>query len=192
MAKRLTGMLVWPVIGAAMALVAGAPAPAGDSDLAAYQTQNNAVTYPHLRSLDEYVDGRAMFSSLGVTLREETRALKSGASVKGLLIIKIMQGSPAARAGLSAFNDAPRNVMTGIAVVASVIFPPAMMAIPLVAVMPLGQNGDLIIAIDSCRVTNAVDFEEQMADVQPGEIVYLTVVRDGNRVQMAVQLSARD
>ena len=78
-----------------------------------------------------------------------------------------------------------------IAVVASVIFPPAMVAIPLVAVMPLGQNGDLIIAVDSCRVTNAVDFEEQMTDVQPGEIVYLTVVRDGNRVQIAVQLPAR-
>jgi S1-C subfamily serine protease len=188
-AKRLTGILVWMVICAAMLLVADAAAHGGDRDLAAYQAQDNAIIDPHLRSLDEYVDGQAMFSSLGVMLREATGAFKSGASVKGLLITRIMHGSPAARAGLSAINDASRKVATGIVVAASLIFPPAMMAIPLVAT--LGQNGDLIIAIDSCRVKNAADFEEQMTDSQPGEIVYLTVVRDGNRVQVAVQLPAK-
>ena len=189
MAKRGTGILVWLVICAAMLLVADAPAHGGDRDLAAYQAQDNAITDPHLRSLDEYVDGQAMFSSLGVMLREETGALKSGASVKGLLITRIMHGSPAARAGLSAINNASRKAATGILVAAALLFPPAMMAIPLVAT--LGQNGDLIIAIDSCRVKNAVDFEEQMTDAQPGEIVYLTVVRDGNRVQVAVPLPAK-
>ena len=189
MAKRRTGILVRLVICASMLLVADAPAHGGDRDLAAYQEQDNAITDPPLRSLDEYVDGQAMFSSLGVMLREETGALKSGASVKGLLITRIMHGSPAARAGLSAINNASRKAVTGIVVAAALIFPPAIMAIPLVAT--LGQNGDLIIAIDSCRVKNAVDFEEQMTDAQPGEIVYLTVVRDGNRVQVAVQLPVK-
>lgn len=190
MAKRLTKILLCLVIGVAIAPVGSAAAWARNGDLAAYQTQDNDASQSHLRSLDEYVNGHAMFSSLGVTLREATRALKSGALVKGLLITRIMQGSPAARAGLTAFNDAAIKATTFIAVAASLAFPPAIVLIPVVASTPLGQNGDLIIAIDSSRVTSAMDFEELMTDVQPGEIVYLVVVRDGNRVQVAVHLPA--
>jgi PDZ domain-containing secreted protein len=52
----------------------------------------------------------------------------------------------------------------------------------------LHERDDLIIAVDSKRVTNFADLCEQMRLVQPGEIVYLSILRDGHRVQVPIQV----
>jgi S1-C subfamily serine protease len=77
-----------------------------------------------------------------------------------------------------------------VTVVAAMAFPPAIFALPIVAAVPLGETSDLIIAVDASRVMNFEDFEEQMRDLEPGEIVYLTVVRDGIRLQASLQVPA--
>jgi S1-C subfamily serine protease len=48
---------------------------------------------------------------------------------------------------------------------------------------------DLIIGVDGSRVTNFLDFYDCMRDVQPGEIVYLNILRNGRRVQMPVRIT---
>ncbi|HXW83177.1 MAG TPA: PDZ domain-containing protein, partial [Candidatus Binataceae bacterium] len=50
----------------------------------------------------------------------------------------------------------------------------------------IGERYDLIIGVDGERVTNSLDFEDRMRDLEPGEIVYLSVVRDGRRLQVKV------
>ena len=54
--------------------------------------------------------------------------------------------------------------------------------------VPLGESYDLIIAVDGWRVMNFLEFEDRMHDLQPGEIVYLSVVHDGKRQQVPVQV----
>jgi S1-C subfamily serine protease len=48
----------------------------------------------------------------------------------------------------------------------------------------------MIIGVDGARVVNYLDFEDRMRDVQPGEIVYLSIVRNGDRVQVPVQVQS--
>ena len=54
--------------------------------------------------------------------------------------------------------------------------------------VPLRERDDLIIAVDSTRVTNFADLCEQMRSVRPGEIVYLSILRSGHRVQVPIQV----
>ncbi|HJU28705.1 MAG TPA: PDZ domain-containing protein, partial [Candidatus Binataceae bacterium] len=66
--------------------------------------------------------------------------------------------------------------------------PPAVVAVPILDQVHVGESYDLIVAVDGSRVTNFLDFEDRMRDVRPGEIVYLSIVRDGNRVQVPVHV----
>ncbi|HVA67978.1 MAG TPA: PDZ domain-containing protein, partial [Candidatus Binataceae bacterium] len=50
----------------------------------------------------------------------------------------------------------------------------------------VGESYDLIIGVDGVRVTDFLDFQDRMRDLKPGEIVYLSVVRDGRRHQFRV------
>ena len=50
----------------------------------------------------------------------------------------------------------------------------------------VGESYDMIIGVDGSRVTNFADFEERMRNVQPGELVYFSVVRNGKRIQIPV------
>ena len=44
----------------------------------------------------------------------------------------------------------------------------------------------MIIGVDGSRVISFLDFQDQMRDLQPGELIYLSVVRDGERVQLTM------
>jgi S1-C subfamily serine protease len=79
-------------------------------------------------------------------------------------------------------------MLEGAAVAASLFFPPAIMAVALVDGSRVGESYDMIIAVDSVRVTNFLDFNDRMRQVQPGDIIYLTVVRNGKRIQVQVKV----
>lgn len=153
-------------------------------------SQNPEMMNPNLHSLNEYLNETDEVSPLGLRLREERRRLKYGGAAEGLLIVNITPGSPAANAGLHAYNRTTKNVFEGAAFGASLVFPPAIFAIPLFDAVPFGESYDLIIGVDASRVTNFLEFENQVRDLQPGEIVYLNVVRDGSRLQVPVQVPA--
>jgi S1-C subfamily serine protease len=167
---------------------ASASAVAGNN-IASYQAGGAPASGPHLHSLGEYVHGGVIdVSSLGLTLREDKRQLKSGASAKGLLIVGLAKGGPAANAGLQAVQETAQEVLAGVAIAGSMAFPPAIILVPVIASLPLGAGGDLIIAVDGSRVTNAIDFEDDLRNVLPGEFVYLTIIRGGKRQQTRVVL----
>jgi S1-C subfamily serine protease len=172
-----------------VALLPSASAIADDSAIAAYESQGSAENNAHLHSLNEYMDDSIIeISLLGIELCQDRRELKSGAFAKGLLIVGVAKGSPADNAGLSALRDAPKKVLTGLAMVGAMAFPPAIILVPVIASLPIGPDGDLIIAADGSRVTNLLDFENEIRDAQPGETIYLTIVRGGARLQVPVHL----
>jgi S1-C subfamily serine protease len=102
----------------------------------------------------------------------------------------VANGSPAAQAGLRAYRRTVRDVLEAASFAAALVFPPAVIAVPLFDQVHIGETYDLIIGVDGARVTNFLDFEDRMRDVQPGEIVYLSIIRDGSRLQVPVNVPA--
>jgi PDZ domain len=184
---------LWLLTIMVAAVLPSAPAIADENAISSYESQGSAGIDPHLRSLDEYTrDSILEISLLGIQLRQDQRELKSGAAAKGLLIVDVAKGSPADNAGLNALQDGPKQVLTGLAAAGSMMFPPAMVLLPIIPLLPIGHDGDLIIAVDGTRVANLLDFEYATHDAQPGEIIYLTIVRAGARMQIAVHIPAME
>ena len=171
--------------------IQGRPALANDNAVALYQPGDSSLENPHIHSLSEYVQGGVIENSLlGIALREDERNLKSGGAARGVVITEVTTGSPAASAGLSAAQEAPKQVATGLVVAGSMAFPPAILLLPVLASIPLGRDGDFIVAVDGSRVRSILDFEDAIRDARPGEIVYLTIIRSGTRLQVPVNLPA--
>jgi S1-C subfamily serine protease len=184
-----TGFSVWLLAVVAAVALPSTPVLADGNTISSPPLQSNADIDPNVRSLDEYIQGGTIeVSPLGLKLRQDRRELKSGESAKGLLIVAVTKESPAANAGLKAVQEAPRQMLAGIAVAGSIAFPPAIILLPLFASLPIGQDGDLIIAVDGSRVRNVLDFEDAVHDAQPGQIIYLTIIRDGSRRQVQINI----
>lgn len=158
-------------------------------DVARYERDQLGIIdpkqYHDLRSL---MDEGAFTSPIGLELREARRRLSDGEEADGLLVVDVAKGSPAYNAGLHAYKNTAHNVVTGAALVAAMVFPPAIFAVPLIDYAQVGESYDMIIGVDGARVTNYLDFEDRLHDLRPGEIVYLSVVRDGKRQQIKVFL----
>ena len=65
-----------------------------------------------------------------------------------------------------------------------------MVVIPALDYMQVGESYDMIIGVDGSRVTNFLDFQDCMRDLQPGEVIYLSVVRNGKRLQVTMPVPA--
>ncbi len=141
-------------------------------------------------SMQSYLSEDAISSPIGIQLREARRTLKSGEEADGLLVTKVVKGSPAAAAGLHAYARGIHNALTGAMIVAGLVFPPAILGVPLLDYTQVGESYDMIIGVDGTRVTDFLEFQDRMRDLKPGEIVYLSVVRDGRRVQVQVDVPA--
>jgi PDZ domain len=183
-----------PITGQTETLDPNDPAAAGfdsNSDIANYERFQNPDAYqpqiPVQQLMNEEDD---VVQPLGIEVREDHRKLKSGEDTTGLLITSVASGSPASKAGLHAHTDTARNVLEGAAVAGALVFPPAVLLAPIIASVPLGESYDLIIAVDGWRVMNVMEFEDRLRDVQPGEIVYLSVIRDGSRLQVPLKVPA--
>ena len=163
-----------------------------DAQVVTYQQaqQNPELIDPQLHSLREFLDEENQPPPLGVELREDQRKLDSGEIANGLLVVSVQERSAAALAGLRPDKHTMRNVLQG-AAFAAALFPPTAPLVFLVPVLndvSLGETYDLIIGVDGTRVTNYLDFEDRMRDVRSGEIVYLSIVRNGQRVQVPVHV----
>lgn len=141
-----------------------------------------------LQSLRDFVEEGDNSSPIGAVVRESHRKADGGADVTGLLVVGVLPGSPAANAGLRGYRTTTHSVLEGAVIAASLFFPPAIFAVTLVDASGVGESYDMVIGVDSLRVTNFVDFSDRLRDVQPGEIVYLNVLRDGQRVQIPVKI----
>jgi hypothetical protein len=150
--------------------------------------QQMPLNEPQLHTLQEFMNEGVNASPLGVELEEGARRTKTGREVDGLLVVALQHGSPAERAGVQAGHRAAHDVAEGVAVAASLVFPPAVLAVPVIETVQFGENYDLIIGIDGNRVSNFMDFQDRLRDARPGETVYLNILRGGNRLQIPVQM----
>jgi PDZ domain len=139
-----------------------------------------------------YTADGAFTSPIGVELAEGSRKLPNGQEAQGLMVLEVTKGSPAATAGLHGYKHTAHTVLQG-AVIAAALFPSpfapiAMLALPVIELTHVGESYDMIIGVDGSRVTNYLDFTDRIHEARPGEIVYLSVLRDGKRAQLKVFL----
>ena len=139
-----------------------------------------------IKDLQEYDTGTELSTSLGMRLIEDRRALATGEEADGLLIVGVTKNSPAADAGVHAYNATGHNTITGVAMAGAMIFPPAILLLPVLDYAAIGESYDLIIGIDGARVRNFLDYQDRTRDLLPGEMIYLSVIRDGKRVQLTM------
>lgn len=127
-------------------------------------------------------------SPIGVVVAQARRELSNDRVAQGLLVLEVKKGSPAAKAGLRGYHQMAQTVLTGVTLAAAMVFPPAILALPVIDYTGVGQSYDMIIAVDGIRVTNFMDFNDEVSKAKPGEIIYLTVIRDGTRLQIRVPI----
>jgi S1-C subfamily serine protease len=161
--------------------------PLASSQVAPYQIEQN-TSAPEPQGLKEYMDANEQISVFGIDLRVETR--KAEKEIQGLLVVDIASGTPGAAAGLHPYRQPVRDLLNGVGMLATMAFPPAVVAVSIVGSVPLSEPYDLIIGVDGSRVTNFLDFYDCMRNVQPGEIVYLNILRNGRRVQVPIQITS--
>jgi hypothetical protein len=160
------------------------------NEIAAYQDAQNPANagIPNLHSLNEFVSEMTEQAPFGAELREDRAKLSSGEEVTGLAVMTVAAASPAAKAGLQAYNGTAHSVLEGATVAAALFFPPAIIALMVVDQAQVGESFDLIIGVDGKRVANIIDFDDEMKGVKPGDRIYLSVLRAGARVQVTVEL----
>jgi hypothetical protein len=146
------------------------------------------INLPPVATLNEFLMNGDYTSMLGVQVREATSSLNSGGEVEGLAVEAVTPNSPAARAGILPYRAATHYVIDGVFAAASFVFPPAMLFLVVADQSRIGTSFDLIIGVDGVRVTNILEFDEQVRNSKPGDIVYLNVVRKGRRIQIPVEV----
>lgn len=194
---EIPGKAPQPAASAAQPAASAAPPtafeqqPQNEPAVNEYQSAQNPISAPQpldprLYSLQDFVSQGSDQSPIGVELREDRTKLKSGQEVTGLAVISVRKDSPAAKAGLKSYSGAAHLLLDGATVAAALFFPPAIVAVTIIDQTRVGESFDLIIAIDGRRVRNVLDFEDVMREDKPGDTVYLTVVRGGQRMQVKV------
>jgi S1-C subfamily serine protease len=63
-----------------------------------------------------------------------------------------------------------------------------MSGVAVVDVSGLGKSWDLIVGVDGYRVKNAFDLMQALQEAQPGDKVYLAIVRKGRRMQIVLPM----
>jgi hypothetical protein len=106
-----------------------------------------------------------------------TVSMRDGQQVNGLEVMDVDADSPASRAGLKART--PMTTIGASGATAGELLGPLDAALkPLLAKSgQLGEDGDLIVAIDDHRVTSDSDLPDHLGRLHPGDIIYLTVLR---------------
>ena len=116
------------------------------------------------RILDQLIhNGRVIRADLGIR-----RFLATG---KGLLVVSVVEGGPADRAGIQGVKVRVQRLAPG-------FVRPSIDA----------DAADLIVAVDHQRVQTLEELLTEVEKHQPGEVVGITVVRDGQFKNISVRL----
>lgn len=158
-----------------------------DASVGEVQSPNDVASYEAQRS--EFDPDQVETSWIGLSLSRDRRELRSGGYADGLLVVGVQPDTPAAKAGLQPpIEGKVRTVLEIATLAAGMAFPPAMIGVAIVNSTHLGESYDMIIGVDGDRVMNIEDFEDRLRVVQPGETVYLNIVRNGIRLQIPVSI----
>jgi hypothetical protein len=174
------------------------PAQPSGPALASQPSGESGDVERYREDLGEQLESEGELSTpFGMQLREAQRRLKSGEEAKGLMITAVEENSPAAAIGLRAYRHGVHDLLTGGAKVGALLLflmvPGGQFAIllgPAIDSSQVAESYDMIIGVDGSRVISFLDFQDQMRDLQPGELIYLSIVRDGERVQLTLPVPA--
>jgi len=103
--------------------------------------------------------GRVLNVGLGVTLLQDMQARRLG--IRGVIIRDVSHGSPAAAAGLLGMRRTTRGMALG----------------------------DVIVAIDDQPIQRYDDLYQVMDAREPGQVVQVGIVRDGQRLDIPVEVA---
>jgi len=124
------------------------------------------------RSMQQLIaNGTVSYAFVGVETTDLTPALarRFGYSVRrGAVVTNVVDGSPAARAGLRPGRQ--------LASAFGLDFP---------------RSGDVIIAIGGAPVTGSEDIARIVTNMTPGQVVHFTIERGGRRLDLPLRLSER-
>jgi len=152
---------------------------------------------PNVGSIPEYMHngGNPAQSSylplIGIHVFEGPGKLASGQPLSGISVISVDRPGPGDNAGLRAQHvrvlRAATEVGLGVVCVgATLIFPPAILGVPLIQQMDSATAYDVIVAVDAERTRNIIELEDSLRKVKAGETIYVTIIRDGQREQLRV------
>ena len=100
-----------------------------------------------------------------------------GREIHGLEVVGVDPASPAEQAGLHGRGQLTKLGATG-ATAGALMAPLDLIIMPLLKKAgDLGEDGDLIIAIDDNRVEGESDLKHALATLKPGDVIYFTLVR---------------
>jgi S1-C subfamily serine protease len=157
---------------------------------------------PNVGSINQYMennsDKQALPSYLpviGIHVFAGGGKLASGQQLVGLSVKSVDRPGPGDDAGIKAEHirvlRATAEVGLGVILVgATLFFPPAILGVPLIERMDSSTANDVIVAVDAERTRNIGELEDSLRNVRAGEIIYLTIVRDGQRKQLRVLVPA--
>ena len=144
-----------------------------------------------VRPLSEYLwdvpTNRENVDRLGIEV-EDTIDRFEGHDVFGVEVLNVRQSSPGALAGLRSRKAAVSTVLKTITLVGTLVFVPTRFIYDWVSDTGAGDWHDLIIGVDGERVQYVSESGNALGQVKEGDIVYLTFLRSGKRVQVPVSL----
>ncbi len=167
---------------------AAEPGAGADQDQQPTDDATQSELPPHVYSLQDFVNQGADDSPLGIELREDCTKLDTHERVCGLAVLDVRNGSPAAKAGIRRYTALTHDLLDGASVAAALVFPPAIVAVAVIDQSGIGESFDLVIGVDGRRVRHVLDFQDLTSNIRPGDTVYLTIVRNGKRIQLPVQI----
>jgi S1-C subfamily serine protease len=147
-----------------------------------------------LGSVEDYLEDDPDFtaaykvSSIGIEVSNGRNELKNGVRFAGIEIHQVVPGGPGAAAGLQG-RRATALVAQAALIVGGLFLPPAATLAAIVMQRGgIGQSHDFIIAVDAQRTRNVCELENALGQAEPGQTVYLTIVTEGRREQVRLNL----
>jgi S1-C subfamily serine protease len=62
------------------------------------------------------------------------------------------------------------------------------LGVPLLVKMPSPRISDVIVAVDAERIRDISELGDYLRNAKAGETLYLTIIRDGRRVQLGIPI----